>query len=75
MKSAYTKTNPFVLQSATYQIRDQDCMELNWSDLLVVMHIYPVASGADPPVTLLEGRLKDLAVQARVINLLHLSRS
>jgi hypothetical protein len=60
---------PLVFDSpATYQICVQGCMDLNWSDRLGDMHICPATAGADPPVTLLEGELRDQAALAGVIN-------
>ena len=56
---------------ATYQIRVQGSMDLNWSDYVGDMHICPDAVEKDPTVTVLEGRLRDQAALAGVINSLY----
>jgi len=55
-----------------YRIVVKGCMDLNWSDHPGDMHICPDRDGTDPPVTILGGRLRDLAALAGVINLLSL---
>jgi hypothetical protein len=63
---------PLIFDSpATYQIRVQGSMDFNWSDYVGDMHICPDAVENDPTVTVLEGRLRDQAALAGVINSLY----
>jgi hypothetical protein len=61
------KPIPFDLP-ATYQICVQGRFDPTWSDHLGGMTIGPATVEADPPVTSLEGELRDQAALAGVLN-------
>jgi hypothetical protein len=56
---------------ATYQISVQGWLDATMSDLLGGMTISPDTVEADPPVTTLEGELRDQAALAGVLNTLY----
>jgi hypothetical protein len=61
---------PFDLP-AIYQISVQGQIDPTSSDLLGGMTIYPATVEASPPVTTLEGELRDQAALAGVLNTLY----
>ena len=64
--------NPSPFDSpAEYQISVQGRIDPTWSDRLEGMTIRQTAVDADPPVTTLQGELKDQAALAGVLNTLY----
>jgi hypothetical protein len=55
----------------SYRIEVQGQLDASWSDRLGGMHITTDSSGKQGPVTILEGRLRDQAALAGVLNALY----
>jgi hypothetical protein len=64
------KSIPFD-QPANYQISVLGRIDPSWSDRLEGMTIHPSSGGADSPITMLDGELRDQAALAGVLNTLY----